>query len=429
MKYLISFDTDIIGQAQASDWSIDKVLTLGDDITNDLSHLPKVNEHLTIFIPTVFDYSNSLSYEGANLGLRIFMFYLRNNRTDIDIVLMGNETKENFLLHYDYPNLLKIPRVNYIRFNKNIVASYNHVDQTQLKANEYLSYLNNLGLKLPTSFKSTHSLTNEWCLYKWNSFMGFNENSYSLDGILYFDYLITLERLNHEKQKKASEDLKKRIQNLHASRILLIDDKDGWHKFFRMFFSQARNVELRCLGENFNKLKLDEIVTEISSEINEFNPDIIILDFRLMEDRDADIKDSMKQISGYQVLSNVIKGTTDKPKESFGCQVLIFTATSRIENILMLREGNADGFILKEKPENYKNAIKDTVSKLEKSIQRAEFLIPLNEKLNKLLGLISNTNHTDSNVGISAIMTSQFVRQLTQNNDLNVDIIKLKYLN
>lgn len=149
MKYLISFDTDIIGQAQASDWSIDKVLTLGDDITNDLSHLPKVNEHLTIFIPTVFDYSNSLSYEGANLGLRIFMFYLRNNRTDIDIVLMGNETKENFLLHYDYPNLLKIPRVNYIRFNKNIVASYNHVDQTQLKANEYLSYLNNLGLKLP----------------------------------------------------------------------------------------------------------------------------------------------------------------------------------------------------------------------------------------------------------------------------------------
>ena len=82
-------------------------------------------------------------------------------------------------------------------------------------------------------------------------------------------------------------------------------------------------LSLRCLGENFNKLKLDEIVTEISSEINEFNPDIIILDFRLMEDRDADIKDSMKQISGYQVLSNVIKGTTDKPKESFGCQVLI----------------------------------------------------------------------------------------------------------
>ena len=239
MKYLISFDTDIIGQAQASDWSIDKVLTLGDDITNDLSHLPKVNEHLTIFIPTVFDYSNSLSYEGANLGLRIFMFYLRNNRTDIDIVLMGNETKENFLLHYDYPNLLKIPRVNYIRFNKNIVASYNHVDQTQLKANEYLSYLNNLGLKLPTSFKSTHSLTNEWCLYKWNSFMGFNENSYSLDGILYFDYLITLERLNHEKQKKASEDLKKesKIFTLHVFCSSMI--KMGGINFLECFFAST----------------------------------------------------------------------------------------------------------------------------------------------------------------------------------------------
>ena len=100
MKYLITFDTDIVRQEQSSEWKVEKVLTLGSNLFADLSNLPMENQSV-IFIPTVLAYHNSLSYGGANIALRILMKYLRSGITSIDIVLMGNETESNFLLHYD----------------------------------------------------------------------------------------------------------------------------------------------------------------------------------------------------------------------------------------------------------------------------------------------------------------------------------------
>ena len=151
-----------------------------------------------------------------------------------------------------------------------------------------------------------------------------------------------------------------------------------------------------------------------------------------MEDQDAEIKDDMKRISGYKVLRDILKGNYVTPKPSFGRQVLIFTATSRIENILMLREGYADGFILKEKPENYngkeitKDVIATMVSLLGTAIDRAKFLIPMNERLKELSILASSS---DSELKQTIKMVSESVRQITQNNKLNEDALKLSYLN
>lgn len=434
MKYLIVFNTDIVTQVQASEWGVDKILVLGSNLSEDLLNLP-IDNQLVLFIPTVRDYSNSLSYGGVNFALRILMQYLRIGKTDVDIILMGNETEVNFLLHYDYPNILKIPGVHYIRFNKKVVANYELPLRDQLKNNEYIPYIDNLGLKIPSSFKSTHSMTNEWCLFKWNSFMGFNENASSLEGHLYFDYLITLERLNQIKSKTASDNLKKRISEFPTSRILVIDDKEGWHRFFKEMFSNTNTVDIHCIGENFDKLEFRDIETRIVSEVDSFKPHIIILDFRLMEDKDAEVKDDMKQISGYRVLAKALKGSYKNPLGSFGRQVIIFTATSRIENILLLREGNADGFILKEKPENYKgkeitkNVISKMVSTLGNAIERAKFLIPLNEMLDRLIEIKDNSSNDSIEVCMSIEMASQSIRQLTQNNSLNEDILKLVYLN
>lgn len=436
MKYLISFDTDIVRQEQAPEWSIDEVLILGSNLSLDLSNLPQDKEPTVLFIPTVFDYNNSLSYNGADLALRILMQYLRKDITDIDIVLIGNETETNFLLHYNYPNILKMPGMHYIQFNKKIVASYKLPQREQLKANEYKPYLDNLGLQIPSSFKSTHSLTNEWCLYKWNSFMGFNENASSLEGLLYLDYIITIEKLVRIKSKIVTDRLKERISKFSASRILVIDDRKEWHIFFRDMFLKSDKVNIHCIGEDFNKLEFTDIERGIVEEVNKFKPHVIILDFRLMEDKDAEVKDDMQQISGYRVLTKILKGNYKEPLGSFGRQVIIFTATSRIENILLLREGNADGFILKEKPENYngkentKNVISRMVSSLEEAISRADFLIPLNEKLDDLLKISKNNATVITDELASTILhTSQSVRQFSQNNDLDEDLLKLIYLN
>ena len=355
---------------------------------------------------------------------------------DVDIVLMGNESETDFLLQYDYPNILKIPGFYYTRFNKKNIANFTIPNRKQIKRDEYRNYLDNLGLKMPSSFKSTHSLTNEWCFYKWNSFMGFKEDVSALEHHLYFDYLITLERLNRVTNKTVSEHLKERIKNLpNGLRLLVIDDNSGWHEFFEKMFSDRSVVDVHCLGTDFKKIKYEDVESQIRQEVKSFQPDIIILDFRLMEDKDAEIKDNMKHISGYQVLSKVLKGDYKTPCDSFGRQVLIFTATSRIENILLLKEGNADGFILKEKPENYngKEITKDLISKMistfEMAVDRAKFLIPLNEKLDNLIKLVEATNNTKTEIGIAIKLTSQLVRQLTQNNNLNKDILKIEFLN
>lgn len=431
MKYLISFNTNIVRQEQSSEWEVGKILTLGSDLSENLSNLPMDNQSV-FYIPTVSDYNNSLSYGGANLALRILMKYLISGITSIDVVLMGNESESNFLLHYDYPNILKIPGLHYIRFNKKVVATYEIPQREQLKAKQYKPYLDNLGLKIPSSFKSTHSLTNEWCLFKWNSFMGFNESTSFLEGHLYFEYLITIEKICSVKNKTVSDDLKKRISNYPSSRILVVDDKVGWHSFFKEMFSNTDKVDVHCIGENFNKLGFADIEKCIADAVNNFKPHVIILDFRLMEDKDAEEKDNMKQISGYRVLSEILKGDYKNPLDSFGRQVIIFTATSRIENILLLKAGNADGFILKEKPENYqgkeitKNVISKMVYTLNTAIDRAVFLIPLNEKIREL-----NTIKLDTKPELrDSIQTvSESVRLITQNNDINEGVLKLTYLN
>ncbi len=431
MKYLISFDTNIVAATQAKEWGVDTILTLGDDITADLLKLPYPNEPIVFFIPTVFDPNNSLAYQGVELSLRILMKYIRENRTDIDIVLMGNETDSSFMLHCAYPNILKIPGIHYIRFNKKTAASYGIPKRAYVDRADYKSYLDNLGLNFPLTFKSTHSLTNEWCLFKWNSFMGFEKEPSSLMGHLYFEYLITIEKLVKIRDKKATEHLRNRLKNIPAARILIIDDNRGWHTFFYTIFHDNSEIDVQCLGEDFNKLSYSEISKQIEDKIQLFNPHVIILDFRLMEDIDADVKDDMKQVSGYKILSKTIKGNYINPLSSYGRQVIVFTATSRIENILMLREGNADGFILKEKPENYngkeitKQVISKMISTIDTAINRANFLIPLNEKLCELESLnvssISGLKET-----INTVLES--VRIITQSNSLNDGTLKLTYL-
>lgn len=436
MKCLVTYDTSLINQENAEEWGVEKVLT-SDELSFDISKLPQLKQSLVFFVPTVCDYRNSLLYDGANLALRILMYYVRDGRTDVDIVLMGNESETDFLLQYDYPNILKIPGFYYARFNKKNIANFTIPNRKQIKRDEYRNYLDNLGLKMPLSFKSTHSLTNEWCLYKWNSFMEFKEDISALEHHLYFDYLITIVRLNKVKDKKATDCLKERIKKLsEGTRILLIEDKEGWHKFFKELFKDSMQVDVHCIGLNFNKLQLFDIEKKIKDEVDKFNPHVIILDFRLMEDRDAEINDDMKQISGYKVLSKVLKGDYETPCDSFGRQVLIFTATSRIENILLLKEGNADGFILKERPENYngkeitKDLIPKMISTLEEAVDRAKFLIPLNEKLNSLTKYIHcHTINMGKDLMSTILDTAKFVRQLTQNNNLKIEILKLAFLN
>lgn len=415
-------------------WGVDSIKVWGTDISDSLDALPAYEPGLTFFVPTVLERDNSLLYDGALLALRILFRYICNYRKGINIVLLGTEHLESFLCHFTYPNIIKIPGVYYCLKNQKIVSSTIPPHNKISDRYQYSPYLSLLGIKLPSSFKSTHSLTNDWCLYKWNSFMEFSEafDDVNLNS-LYFDYLKAIEKIKDVKYRKLknNKELKNEIQTLRdmPSRILLIDDNARWHKFFREFFSRS-NVEFDSIGENYKKLDIGVIKHEISERIEAFNPDVILLDFRLIEDRDADCR--FDDISGTQILS-MLKGTFDNPGKSYGRQVLIFSATSRIENILRLKALNADGFILKEKASFYsgkddtKSIISNMVKTISEGIIRAGFLKQLNSKFDKISLLCNNYNYPIDFVD-TIKHTADSVRLTSQNNKLNESVLQLIYL-
>ena len=129
----------------------------------------------------------------------------------------------------------------------------------------------------------------------------------------------------------------------------------------------------------------------------------------------------------------MLKGTFDSPGKSYGRQVLIFSATSRIENILRLKAFNADGFILKEKASFYsgkddtKAIISNMVRTLSESIVRAGFLKKLNAKCDKILR-ICDSNHYPIDFVETIKHTTDSVRLTSQNNKLNESVLQLIYL-
>lgn len=436
MRILISTtETNIRDNSTYRDaWGVDCIYVWDTDIKDSLDALPAYVPELTFFVPVVLDRNNALLYDGALMALRILLRYICNYRKGINIVLLGTETLESFLSHFAYPNIIKIPGVYYCLNNQKIVSSTILPPNKISERRQYSPYLSQLGIKLPSSFKSTHSLTNDWCLYKWYSFMGFSDASDSVNwNSLYFDYLKAIEKIKDVKYRKLenNKDLQREIQTLREmpSRILLIDDNARWHQFFKEFFAGSK-VEFDSIGENYKKLDINAIESEISERIEAFNPDCILLDFRLIEDRDADCR--FEDISGTHILS-MLKGTFDNPGKSYGRQVLIFSATSRIENILRLKTLNADGFILKEKASFYsgkddtKVIISDMVKTLSGGIVRARFLKGLNAKFDKISTLCNPYNYPADFVE-TIKHTADSVRLTSQNNELNESVLQLIYL-
>lgn len=438
MKILISIYTlDKIrdNKEVREKWNVDRILIWGTGLTESLEQLPRSDEELTFLIPTVIDVNNALAYDGANLALRILFKYVQIRTKGINVVLLGFETTEAFLRHYSYPNILKIPGFSYCLFNRKVVSRLKQKEAPTHRT-EYKSYIQSLGLSLPSSFKSTHSLTNEWSLYKWNSYleMPSSESATNLN-LMYVDYIKVIEKINNVKDKKLKNNtsMLERINNLRnlSAKILLIDDNVGWHKFFHSFF-KGSNIQFEAIGEEFRKKDINAIEKIISEKVDEFLPDVILLDFRLIEDKDAESK--FKDISGTMILQ-ALKGSFEKPGSSFGRQVLMFTATSRIENILRLKQLNADGFILKENPAQYaaKELTRDLLSKMMRdlttAIGRAKFLIRLNDELSGLTAILCNESGAGSPLSDIIITTSKSIRLITQNNKLNFDVLKLVFLN
>lgn len=333
--------------------------------------LKKPLENQTRYIIEIsLDEKNPLNYDGLTIALKIYFKHLQKNLLEFEILLFGFDTKESIFQYSDYSFFLKCPNVSY-----KIVNFINNwqFDNTikPIHKEEAKTALLKVGIKPPTSYKTHHSIANEWAIFRWSTYLGINTSlEKEITNSLYFQYLMTIYEIQDVDTKKSFLPFK--------GKILLIDDEmeKGWDKFFKgLKFSSDNQLKIDSIGKEFKSLGNQESVIKFcEAKIEDFEPDTIILDLRLL-DSDFDEKNP-EDLTGYKVLEK-IKNEINK-----GIQVILFTASNKIWNYQSLLEVGFDGWVIKESPElstdtSYtQNAIKELKAQIEKCLERANYLKP-----------------------------------------------------
>lgn len=354
---------------------------------------PDLVQHgCAFYVPTIIDVDSALSYDGVDLAIRIYLDCIQSGIFDIAIFLLSAENKGSFYSHCDRADILKCPNVFFIRNSKTTIeASICTLDIPAFEKETALSSLKTLKLKAPSAYKSHHSITNEWSIYRWSQFLGIdNVNITSeVENSLYFKHLAVINSLN---SVGSTEMLPSIPTDLKASKpkILLIDDEaeKGWHDFFVRMLSKSSVIFESLGGPAFRHKTSDEIEEMAISKVISFDPDVVVLDLRL-EDADFDSEKMAKEYTGIRILKRI------KQEINQGIQVIGFTASNKVWNYLEWSDSGhgIDDIVVKESPELSSNpsytadSIIHLASSLMTMIGRAQYLKGIDKKL-KLIGAL-----------------------------------------
>jgi CheY-like chemotaxis protein len=373
----------------------------------------KINESLSIkvykgiFIPLCF--GNSLSdFNGLRLATEIRSSNTINQFTPIFIY---NFVRIEYLLQNEYFNILKTKGVELVDYSKKAFHNVTSLSPTPITPFELPYEIRKLELQPPKNYLDNHSIANEWAIMRWFKTL---HNSGVLDYIpdeiesietnitsnLYYKYLTCKFPID-----KTNTLEKKDLKLKQTGNILYIDDESykGWNNLFCALFwkGEINKVEnFATIGSELNGLDKEGIIHLCVEKAKDF--DLIILDFRL-HNNDFYETDP-KQITGYKIL--------EKIKEyNQGIQVIIFSASNKIWNLQALQNAGADGFIVKESPENSLESdftvqsIKNTISNIDKCLAHKFKKELLNDSQNiaKILNLQSYDENIEYNKFINAL--------------------------
>jgi CheY-like chemotaxis protein len=342
-----------------------------------------------IFIPFSLSEDNYIEFIGLRFAFHIRLTKeFRNIQTPIVFYGAENATEVNKLSGLGSilfsKNVYTTDKVSVEQFKKQIEwfkENYSEISETDL-LNDFLSR----NVIIPSgNYATHHSITNEWSIYRWAKALKIEDDAikqmeYIISSNLYFKYLkakYPISELSDNKDKCA----------LHDGKVLFIDDEleKGWATIFRKI-RYPKSVE--CFGSDFKNLNdADEIIEESIKKVKSFNPEVVILDFRLHDD-DFEITNP-ENVTGYKILKQI-------KDYNQGIQVIILSATNKIWNLLELQKIGADYFILKESPELSidpdfsKHSIENIYAEIEKALPKAKFLKEFICKSNKIIELLGN---------------------------------------
>lgn len=295
-----------------------------------------------IFIPLCF--GNSLcDYNGLRLATEIRCTKTVNQCTPIFIYTFIGI---GYLIHNEYFNILKTKDVELVDYSKMAFNSAAIGKTSSLKLQELPKEIKKLELQSPKNYLDNHSIANEWAIYRWAlsikaSDTDIEKVTQKVNSHIYFKYLQTVQPTS---DVQISNDDQLKINYAGAPKILYIDDEanKGWYEIFCSLLYDRNGISFDYLDDEFISKTQNQIINICFEKIVTDDIDLVILDFRLHINDFSTNK--IGEVTGLQLLKKL-------KKTNPGIQVIIFTASNKVWNLIEFQDNGADGFLLKESPE------------------------------------------------------------------------------
>ncbi len=313
--------------------------------------------------------SNYLELYGLRVAYHIRLSHKLGNRRFMPIVILSDI--DALILTRLEPTSTQILLTKNIFLEKNIfstIEKYKQKSFEPLTNQEYVTqFLNLINIKLPESYADHHDITNEWAIYQWSNLLGgiaseaIEKNTEKISSMLHIKYLMAKYQLN----PKTKLHIKQTSKN---GRILLVDDKwsDGWKDIIYAFIEEKYSgVDFYVLEDDFKNKTIGDIAVSLSRKIEETNPDVVLLDLRLLRSDEKSIGDEQKlvnELSGIQLLDKI-------KKINRGIQIIMFTASGDSLILDELHKKNILGYVKKDAPGEKYQAPKNSFDKLDKLIK------------------------------------------------------------
>ncbi len=408
------FNKNLVELVLQNDKSIDFLLT-------NIIHNHLVSEEFTnIIIPACF--GNILS---DFLGLRI--------ATHIRCTLGINQQSNIFLYSFtgiqdyfshEYFNILRTQGVFLIDYNIETIIKSCTINKNYLSKDNLINEVKKIKIEIPLNYEDSHSLANEWAIYRWANTIkaidkGIAKIESKLKNDLYYKYLKTIHPINDFETLK-SQELKLNFKG--EPTILYIDDEaeKGWREIFEKIIIEENDIDFLHLDNDFNGKSKKDIVEISMDTIKKENVDVVILDFRLHKD---DFENTpIQEITGYQILKKI-------KEYNKGIQVIVFSATNKIWNLIAIQE-YADGFILKESPENSfdssftKQSVLNMIVSINNCLEMI-FLIDTYKNIENIKKHIMSISNSTGNLGLDeGLLKMKFKNEIFIQLDIIYDCLK-----
>lgn len=346
-----------------SDDCVQETLWLGkvtdEDFGNYIQQWFTRDEYDAIYLPLCFGRTLS-DYNGLRFAIHIRCTNSLNRTKPIYIY---SPVKENYLLESPYFDILKTKGVRLVEMDAELLAaSFGSMQELSLK--EVCHEMKKVNLPIPQNYEDSHSIANDWAVHRWAVATDSEDRDIvklekNIESNLYFKHLCTIyspteiEVMNEKKLRfnyNLSDNAKNFIENMEPKILYVDDEAEKWSEILTNIIVDINHIHsenFECLLYSLKSLSPDEIVDYVVTKVKETKTNILLLDFRLHKQDHHE--QNIENITSVQILRKV-------KSYNPGIQVIIFSATNKVWNLLTLQKFGADGFVIKESVDNSKDS-------------------------------------------------------------------------